>query len=116
MKASNMNDPASEQVNVLKGCLAGKSLDQVVKLCLPTQGSIEVQHDQAHKEHHWHKHQTDETLVLISGSFEFEWCEGKVICGPGDLIELPRGVLHRSKAMKRGALYVIVPHRINLPI
>lgn len=109
-----MNDNASDEIKVRKGILTGTSLDQIVTLCLPDQGSVEVQHDQPWKEHHWHKHQTDETLVLVSGSFEFEWSEGKVTCMPGDLIELPCGVLHRSKALRGGALYVIALHRVEL--
>lgn len=82
-------------------------------LCLPEQGAIEVQKDRPWKEHDWHEHQTDETLIVISGSFEFEWREGKAVCSEGDLIELPSGVRHRSKALQAGASYIIAMRMIT---
>jgi len=109
-----MNKWKLDRVRIRKGYLVGTPLQQIVALCLPEQGAIELQQDQPRKEHQWHEHQVDETLVLISGSFEFQWCDGKAVCHPGDLIELPCGVPHRSRALENGATYIIALHRINL--
>ncbi|QIE43570.1 cupin domain-containing protein (plasmid) [Rhodobacteraceae bacterium SC52] len=82
---------------------------------LPDQGSIEVQRDVEGKEHAWHRHATDETLVVLEGSVRFYWDQGEKICGPGTVISLPAGMLHGSVALEGGAVYLIAFHSVNLP-
>ena len=36
---------------------------------LPDQGCIEIQRDVPGKEHAWHTHETDETIVVLDGSY-----------------------------------------------
>jgi mannose-6-phosphate isomerase-like protein (cupin superfamily) len=77
---------------------------------LPDQGCIEVQRDVPGKEHAWHTHETDETLVIIDGSVRFYWDQGEKICGPGTVISLPAGTPHGSVALEDGATYLIAFH------
>ncbi|MGY6646042.1 MAG: cupin domain-containing protein [Salinarimonas sp.] len=78
---------------------------------LPTQGSVELQNDSPGKEFHWHSHETDETLFILDGKILFYWENGEKICEPGDIICLPRGMRHGSKALENGAKYVIAMFR-----
>ncbi|MEM1065286.1 MAG: cupin domain-containing protein [Pseudomonadota bacterium] len=87
--------------------------DLIIKM-LPDQGAIEVQRDVPGKEHAWHRHQTDETLVIIDGSVRFYWDQGEKICGKGTVISLPAGMLHGSVALDDGATYLIAFHQANL--
>lgn len=82
----------------------------VIKKLLPDQGAIEVQHDVPGKEHAWHTHATNETLVILNGSVRFYWDQGERICKPGDVISLPAGTEHGSVALDRGAIYLIAFH------
>ena len=74
---------------------------------LPRQGSIEVQHDQPGKEHAWHTHPTDETLVILEGSVRFYFEGGERICRSGDVIHLPAFKRHGSIALDDGCVYLI---------
>ena len=74
---------------------------------LPKQGAIEVQNDAPGKEHAWHQHQNDETIVVLKGSLKFYSEEGETICHPGTLISLPSGTRHGSIAQEQGAVYII---------
>lgn len=85
--------------------LAGSA--PIISRILPEQGSIEVQHDQPGKEHAWHTHPTDETLVILEGSVRFYHEAGERICMPGDVIHLPAGIRHGSVALEDGAVYLI---------
>ena len=76
------------------------SISPLIVACLPQQGSIEVQHDGAGKEHAWHTHPTDETIVVMDGRIKFYWNGGDQICGRGDVIQLPKGTLHGSVALE----------------
>lgn len=82
---------------------------------LPDQGAIEVQRDVEGKEHAWHRHTTDETLVILEGRVRFYWDQGEKICGPGTVISLPAGMMHGSVALEGGATYLIAFHSVNLP-
>lgn len=77
---------------------------------LPDQGSIEVQRDVPGKEHAWHCHETDETLVILDGSVRFYWDQGEKVCGRGTVISLPAGTMHGSVALDCGATYLIAFH------
>ena len=79
---------------------------------LPRQGCVEVQHDQPGKEHAWHTHPTDETLVILEGSVRFYFEGGERICRSGDVIHLPAFKRHGSIALDDGCVYLIAmePH------
>lgn len=82
-------------------------LAPLVEKLLPDQGAIEVQRDVPGKEHPWHTHDTDETLVIIKGSVLFYWDQGEKVCGKGTVISLPAGTPHGSVALDDGATYLI---------
>lgn len=82
----------------------------LIEQLLPDQGAIEVQRDVPGKEHAWHTHDTDETLVIIDGEVRFYWDGGERICGKGTVISLPAGTRHGSVALDRGATYLIAFH------
>lgn len=86
----------------------------LIENLLPEQGCIEVQRDEAGKEHFWHKHDTDETLVILDGQVRFYWEEGEEICGPGTVISLPAHMRHGSVALEGGSTYLISFHNVNL--
>ncbi|MXQ06387.1 cupin domain-containing protein [Alphaproteobacteria bacterium GH1-50] len=89
-------------------------LRPLIERLLPDQGCIEVQRDVPHKEHAWHHHDTDETLVILDGAVRFYWDGGERICTPGSVISLPAGVRHGSVALEDGATYFIAFHNANL--
>ena len=91
-----------------------RDLGPLIEKLLPDQGAIEVQRDVPGKEHAWHSHETDETLVIIDGSVRFYWDQGEKICGPGTVISLPSGMMHGSVALDEGATYFIAFHSAKL--
>ena len=90
------------------------SASQIIEMCLPEQGAIKVQQDQPHKEHRWHYHDTHETIVILKGQLLFFWEGGKRVCGPGDVIDLPQGLYHGSRALEAGAKYVIAFRQVEI--
>lgn len=90
-------------------------LRPLVEQLLPDQGCIEVQRDVPGKEHAWHHHDTDETLVILDGTVRFYWDQGEQICGKGTVISLPAGMQHGSVALDGGATYLIAFHQASLP-
>ncbi len=84
----------------------------LISKMLPKQGCVEVQHDQPGKEHAWHTHPTDETLVILEGSVRFYFEGGERICRSGDVIHLPAFKRHGSIALDDGCVYLIAmePH------
>ena len=95
--------------------LAKADIDNIQGLifkALPDQGCIEVQRDVAGKEHAWHEHEVDETIVVIDGSLKFYWDKGERVCFPGDVISLSAGSLHASEALDKGATYLIAVHPV----
>jgi mannose-6-phosphate isomerase-like protein (cupin superfamily) len=83
-------------------------LPRLVLGLLPHQGCIELQRDASAKEHAWHSHQTDETLIILDGALTIFWGDRQQLCGPGAVIRLPAGTRHKSIASQLGATYVIV--------
>jgi quercetin dioxygenase-like cupin family protein len=83
------------------------SIDPAILDLLPPQGSVELQRDAAGKVHAFHTHPVDEILMIISGRLNFMWEGGERICGAGDTILLPAGMLHQSEALDEGAIYAI---------
>jgi quercetin dioxygenase-like cupin family protein len=91
-----------------------EDLPSLITRSLPDQGAIEVQRDVPGKEHFWHQHDTDETLVVLDGNLRFYWDQGERVCAPGDVISLPAGMQHGSEALESGATYLIAFHRLAL--
>lgn len=79
----------------------------LIERLLPDQGCIEVQRDVPGREHAWHMHDVDETIVVIDGALKFYWENGEQICGPGDVVSLPAKTRHGSVAQEHGATYLI---------
>lgn len=109
-----VNGVSKRDVRVSHTGLDPNNLWAIINQCLPEQGAIEVQHDREGKEHPWHTHNTDETIVVLEGKLRFYWETGKEICQVGDVIELPKGVKHGSIAIGGDAKYIIGFERINL--
>jgi mannose-6-phosphate isomerase-like protein (cupin superfamily) len=46
----------------------------------------------------WHRHpDSDEVFLCIDGSMVVEFEHGEIVLGPGQMISVPRGVLHRTR-------------------
>lgn len=90
------------------------NLPELLFKSLPDQGSIELQRDVPGKEHVWHTHKVDETIIVIDGALRFYWDEGERICFPGDVISLPANSPHGSEALDKGAIYLIACHQVDL--
>ena len=88
------------------------NLGPLILQARPIQGCIEVQRDVPGKEHAWHQHKVDETIVVLDGSLKFYWTEGERICVPGDVISLPANSPHGSQALDKGATYLIAFHAV----
>lgn len=107
MTKQDLIKPAPTDVQIFHVESRPEDLHQLVEKLLPDQGCIEVQRDVPGKEHAWHTHETDETLVIIEGAVRFYWECGERICTPGTVISLPCGVRHGSVALEHGATYLI---------
>ncbi len=107
-------DAAERDFRIFATKVDTTNLRPLLEQLLPDQGAIEVQRDVAGKEHAWHSHDTDETLVILDGEVRFYWDGGDKICGPGTVISLPAGMLHGSVALDRGATYFIAFHNAKL--
>ncbi len=94
-------------VAIHRAKLNPSDIKQLVLNSLLGQGGVEIQRDVAGKEHSWHQHDTDETIVVLRGALRFFWGDGVAECGPGDAISLPAGTRHGSVALDDGAIYMI---------
>ncbi|OTA15304.1 cupin [Xenorhabdus beddingii] len=83
---------------------------------LPNQGCLEFQRDSPFKEHKWHTHSNDETLLILEGEMEVYYEEGSKICSAGDIIYLPSMKKHGSKALSNGAVYAIATEFIDFNV
>jgi mannose-6-phosphate isomerase-like protein (cupin superfamily) len=99
--------PLRKSVTVHSAAADLSDFKAFVEKCMPRQGCVEIQNDQPGKEHPWHHHDTDETIVVLNGQLLFYWEHGEVICKPGDVIELPKGIKHGSKASFGNVQYLI---------
>jgi quercetin dioxygenase-like cupin family protein len=99
---------------IIAGTKKEISIDPAILQLLPTQGSIELQHDAAGKVHRFHTHPVDEILVIISGRLNFMWEGGERICRAGDTILLPAGTLHQSEALD-DSIYAIATRPPAVP-
>src|SRR6202048_1893538 len=111
---SDRRQGASGMTQIIAGTKTEFSIDPAILQLLPTQGSIELQHDAAGKVHHFHTHPVDEILVIISGRLNFMWECGDGLCGAGDTIMLPAGTLHQSEALD-DSIYAIATRPPSVP-
>jgi hypothetical protein len=102
------------EIEVHTGAVEPGRIPDLMKLCLPEQGCIELQHDAPGKEHAWHEHDTDETIIVLEGRLRFYWQGGEQTCQSGDAVRLPRGVRHGSVALDDGATYIITFEHVDL--
>lgn len=103
-------DAADRDFRIFSGRVDTSDLRPLIRQLLPDQGAIEVQRDVPGKEHAWHSHKNDETLVILEGRLRFYWDSGEKICEPGTVIALPSGMMHGSVALEEGAVYLIAFH------
>ncbi|WP_372002760.1 cupin domain-containing protein [Tistrella mobilis] len=105
-------------VEILTRHLTPPALPDLIRALMPEQGAVEVQRDQPGKEHAWHAHPVDETLVILEGSLRFYWAAEpgttETVCRQGDVIRLPAGIRHGSVALEGGAVYLIAPQIVAL--
>ena len=99
---------------IIAGTKTEFAIDPAILQLLPTQGSIELQHDAAGKVHRFHTHPVDEILVIISGRLNFMWEGGERICRAGHTILLPAGTLHQSEALD-DSIYAIATRPPAVP-
>ena len=58
----------------------------------------------------WHEHpDTDETFIVIEGSLNIEFRDGKVTLEKGEMYVVPKGVEHKPVADKECQVMVIEP-------
>ncbi len=101
-------------LTITQGKVDPADIAAIIMRSLPDQGSVEVQRDVPGKEHVWHTHATDETIMVLDGALRFYSGEGERLCLPGDVISLPAGTPHGSEALDKGAIYVIAFNNVAL--
>ena len=58
----------------------------------------------------WHDHpDTDEVFIVIEGSLDIEFRDGKVTLGPGEMYVIPKGVEHRPVAENECKIMLVEP-------
>lgn len=114
MNAHTFSDATDFDFRIFSTRVDTSNLRPLIEQLLPDQGAIEVQRDVPGKEHAWHNHETDETLVIIDGAVRFYWDQGEKICSKGTVISLPAGMMHGSVALEDGATYLIAFHNAKL--
>jgi len=58
----------------------------------------------------WHEHpDTDEAFIVINGSLDIEFREGKVTLEAGEMFVVPKGVEHKPVAARECQIVVIEP-------
>jgi quercetin dioxygenase-like cupin family protein len=101
-------------MKIIRNAVKITNMRELVYAALPEQGCVEIQKDAPGKEHPWHQHSTDETIVVLDGVLDFYSESGEAQCYPGDLVSLPCGIRHGSKAGNNGAIYMIAFRHVEL--
>ncbi len=58
----------------------------------------------------WHRHDdTDEAFVVLEGNLRIEYEDGAVELGPGEMVVVPKGVIHKPVAKSECKLLLIEP-------
>jgi mannose-6-phosphate isomerase-like protein (cupin superfamily) len=61
----------------------------------------------------WHKHaDTDEVFIVIEGTLEIEFREGKVVLNEGEMYVIPKGVEHKPSAKGLVKILLVEPRGI----
>jgi mannose-6-phosphate isomerase-like protein (cupin superfamily) len=59
-------------------------------------------------EYHWHKHdEDDEFFYVVEGKFLIDLEEGTIELGPRQGFVVPKGVVHRTRAMERTVILMV---------
>jgi mannose-6-phosphate isomerase-like protein (cupin superfamily) len=101
-------------ISIDEGRASSYDVAGLIRKALPDQGCIEVQRDVPGKEHAWHTHEVDETIIILDGGLRFYWHGGERLCRPGDVIALAAGTPHGSVALAAGATYLIAFHTVHI--
>jgi mannose-6-phosphate isomerase-like protein (cupin superfamily) len=94
-------------MKIIKNAIDVSDLDEFIYKALPSQGCVEIQNDAAGKEHTWHQHPNDETILILNGGLSFYADNIEQKCYAGDAVLLPMGTRHGSIALETGAVYMI---------
>ncbi len=58
----------------------------------------------------WHSHaETDEVFIVVNGSMEIEFHDGKVTLNSGEMYVVPKGVEHKPFAAEQCSILLIEP-------
>ena len=58
----------------------------------------------------WHDHpDTDEVFIVIEGSLDIEFRDGKLTLGPGEMFVIPKGVEHKPMAEQECKIMLVDP-------
>lgn len=61
-----------------------------------------------HGEYHWHRHaEDDEFFYVVSGRFYIDLEDRVIELGPGQGVVVPKGVLHRPRALERTVILMV---------
>jgi mannose-6-phosphate isomerase-like protein (cupin superfamily) len=61
----------------------------------------------------WHSHQeTDEAFIVVEGTLEIEFRDGKVTLNAGELFVVPKGVEHRPIALGECKILLLEPGNV----
>lgn len=61
----------------------------------------------------WHSHQeTDEAFIVVEGTLEIEFRDGKVTLNAGELFVVPKGVEHRPIALGECKILLLEPRNV----
>ncbi len=58
----------------------------------------------------WHDHpDTDEVFIVLEGSLDIEFRDGKVTLGPGEMFVIPKGIEHKPMADQECKIMLVEP-------
>ena len=78
--------------------------------CIAQMNEVQFKLVKAHREFIWHKHpDTDEAFMGIQGGFQIHLEETVLDIGPGDLVVIPRNVVHKPVFKTECTLMLIEP-------
>ncbi|MFK7831430.1 MAG: cupin domain-containing protein [Congregibacter sp.] len=62
----------------------------------------------------WHEHpETDEVFIVIQGSLDIEFRDGKVALNAGEMFVVPRGVEHKPVASQECHILLVEPQGVT---
>ncbi len=61
----------------------------------------------------WHNHpDTDEVFIVLDGSLEIEFRDGKVTLEPGEMFVIPKGIEHKPVAKHECKMMLVEPRGV----